>query len=192
MIFPELHDHLLCNCFCVDFFHQVSDEFIEGFYVVQTDETFVVAATTYPVEMDEGYGEYFRRVIWSIEFAGSGLVRAQWADDIPDRLTTCDEISTNPAEKQVRVAFYTDGVATEFKVLALTFEGIDDAGNVIFDVEEVYSQAELTAERPLVVGMTFYGDIPNNGISYVDASGKLWRFAVDISGEDGSLLLWEF
>jgi len=61
-----------------------------------------------------------------------------------------------------------------------------------FDVEELYTLDRLTADRPLVVSTTFYGLIPNNGISYVDETGTTRFFAVDMSGEDGSLYLWEF
>ena len=43
-----------------------------------------------------------------------------------------------------------------------------------------------------MVKTVFYGLIPNNGISYVDETGATRTFAVDMSGEDGSLYLWEF
>lgn len=43
-----------------------------------------------------------------------------------------------------------------------------------------------------VAGLEFPGDMPSNGISYVDADGVTRNFAVDMSGMDGSLFLWEF
>ena len=39
---------------------------------------------------------------------------------------------------------------------------------------------------------TFFGDLPNNGVSYVGEDGATRNFAVNVSGEDGSLMLTEF
>lgn len=92
----------------------------------------------------------------------------------------------------VRVLFTTNKTVSDFKILHLTCEAIDDDGNITFAVEETYSQPELTPDRPLVAGLEFPGDMPSNGISYVDADGVTRNFAVDMSGMDGSLFLWEF
>ena len=40
--------------------------------------------------------------------------------------------------------------------------------------------------------MVFYGDLPNIGFSYTDGDGKEQRFAVFVSGKDGSLELSGF
>ena len=61
-----------------------------------------------------------------------------------------------------------------------------------YSARELYTLTSLTPERPLVVTMVFYGDTPNNGISYVDANGQVRRFALGQSGMDGSLYLNEF
>ena len=76
-------------------------------------------------------------------------------------------------------------------MLALILEDADEQGTLTFAAQELYVQDVLAPERPLVVNMTFYGAIPNYGISYVDAGGTERRFAVEVSGEDGSLLLLE-
>ena len=39
--------------------------------------------------------------------------------------------------------------------------------------------------------LIFPGDLPAYGISYVDAEGSLRRFAIAVSGYEGSLLLEE-
>lgn len=105
---------------------------------------------------------------------------------------TIVEFDVTGEEPQVRVLFTASAAVTDFKVLSLTCEDIDENGNISFSVQERYSQPELTPESPLVVGMEFFGSIPNNGISYVDTDGVEKRFAVNMSGEDGSLYLWEF
>lgn len=102
------------------------------------------------------------------------------------------EFDVTGEESQVRVLFTASAAVTDFKVLSLTCEDIDENGNISFSVQERYSQPEFTPDCPLIVGMEFFGSIPNNGISYVDTDGVEKRFAVDMSGEDGSLYLWEF
>lgn len=105
---------------------------------------------------------------------------------------TIVEFDVTGEESQVRVLFTASAAVTDFKVLSLTCENVDDDGNISFSVQERYTQPELTPDCSLVVGMEFFGSIPNNGISYVDTDGVEKRFAVDMSGEDGSLYLWEF
>ena len=66
-------------------------------------------------------------------------------------------------------------------------------GTVFYDSKLIYSLDRLTPERPLVVRMTFPGDTPTYGISYVDESGDGMKhnLIVEVSGEDGTLLLRE-
>lgn len=103
-----------------------------------------------------------------------------------------DEFNIRGGFAGVRVLFTTTKTVSDFKILHLTCETIDDDGNITFAVEETYSQPELTPDRPLVAGLEFPGDMPSNGISYVDADGVTRKYAVDMSGMDGSLFLWEF
>lgn len=77
------------------------------------------------------------------------------------------------------------------QVLALTLENVDEDGHMTFSTQALYTLEALTPERPLVVAMTFYGAIPHYGISYVDGNGAVRSFAVEMSGEDGSIVLWE-
>lgn len=51
--------------------------------------------------------------------------------------------------------------------------------------------AGTAPERPLVVRMTFPGDLPAYGVSYVDAQEDVHHLLLDISGKDGSLMLRE-
>ena len=103
-----------------------------------------------------------------------------------------DTISITDSETQVNVMISAYDTVTDLKILSLTCENIDDNGNITFAVSEVYSQPELAAGSYIVAGMEFFGLIPNNGISYVDTDGVEKRYAIDMSGEDGSLFLWEF
>ena len=103
-----------------------------------------------------------------------------------------DTFDAESGEMQTQIVLSTDAVVRDFKVLALTDGDVGDDGKMHFTVKELTSYDRLTPDRPLVVKTVFYGLIPNNGISYVDETGATRTFAVDMSGEDGSLYLWEF
>lgn len=103
-----------------------------------------------------------------------------------------DEYITGDEESRTMLLFTAERTVTDFKVLALTSFDIDENGNTSFSTETVYEQPELTPDRPLLAGLVFLGDIPNNGVSYVDENGVEKRYAVDMSGRNGSLFLWEF
>ena len=103
------------------------------------------------------------------------------------------EFSAAGALQPVRTVFTADRTVTDLKVLALTYEDIDADGNVVFSIEELMTIPEFNADSVLKASLEYIGTIPNNGISYTDpATGKTRRFAVNMSGNDGSLFLWEF
>ena len=103
-----------------------------------------------------------------------------------------DTFVAEQGEMQTRILFSTDAPVRDFCVLSLSDGTVDADGNMHFSVQKIYEQPRLTPDRPLEVTTVFYGLIPNNGISYVDETGLTRCFAVDMSGEDGSLYLWEF
>ena len=118
-----------------------------------------------------------------------GDVQVQWLDESGIDPDACDHFAADTSAWAVDVAFTVPAAVRDFKVLALSFDGMDDQGRFLFSAEELYVQAELTPDRPLAVAMAFYGDIPNNGIAYTDADGQIRLFSVEMSGEDGSLYL---
>lgn len=103
------------------------------------------------------------------------------------------EFSTAGALQPVQTVFTASRTVADLKVLALTCEDIDEDGNITFSVEELMTIPEFTADSVLNASLEYIGTIPNNGISYTDPdTGKTRRFAVNMSGKDGSLFLWEF
>lgn len=103
------------------------------------------------------------------------------------------EFSAAGALQPVRTVFTADRTVTDLKVLALTYEDMDADGNVVFSIKELMTIPEFNADSVLKASLEYIGTIPNNGISYTDpATGKTRRFAVNMSGNDGSLFLWEF
>ena len=129
------------------------------------------------------------------ELPGTGTaeslpVKAQYLEDVPE-LGEHDTFSqtdgTEVSESAVKVVFSAESTVSDFRLLSIAMQD----GIFTFSAEELYSQPELTPERPLEAGLVFLGDIPNNGISFTDDDGNVKYCAVDMSGMDGSLILWE-
>ena len=96
------------------------------------------------------------------------------------------------------ILFTTDSRVTDFTLLDLFAEDFTETGAVIFSATPVELDEErdslpsvMTPDTPVAVQLTFPGDLPAYGISYVDAGGDLRRFAIEVSGDDGSVLLEE-
>lgn len=162
---------------------------IAGFYIVEAGDDFAAVYTLCPLDMYETMSAYFSRVLETVS-VGVHPVRAAYAEDVELTDGAYDQITVDDEDPPVRVVFLSEQPVTDFRVLALSMADMDS--EILFDTEEVYYQPALTPDRPLVVTMVFYGDIPNNGISYVDANGISHVFAVDMSGENGALYLWAF
>ena len=127
----------------------------------------------------------------STEVTTQGLpVKVQFVEDY-GAIGGHDEFNLNDDEMTVKVVFSTESTVTDFRVLSISMQDYDDSDNFTFAAEELFTLAELTPERPLEAGLQFIGTIPNNGISFVDPDGNTKYYAVDMSGRDGSLFLWE-
>lgn len=128
-----------------------------------------------------------------------GTPEAPSAAPVPARVTVsyaeegalpekCSVFVADGGEYAVQLVCAASGPVTDFRVLSLVMTDFRDDGPV-FAETELYRQETLTPDCPLAVTLTFAGDLPNNGISYVDDTGETLRFALSMSGEDGSLLL---
>lgn len=121
-------------------------------------------------------------------------IRVEWADEA-DLTAGYDECEIfEPTEGQARVAFTSDAPVNGFTILELTFTDCSDEGVITFSAYPAASpdqEPELTPGKTLVIGFDFVGDIPQYGFQYEDADGDIRRFALEISGEDGSLLIRE-
>lgn len=100
--------------------------------------------------------------------------------------------TVDDSEYSTKILFTAEGEVTDFRLLSLLVNDVDDNGRMTFDTESLYELPALEENKPLEVTLTFYGDTPAYGISYKDASGTTKNFTVTLSGEDGSLVLTEF
>lgn len=124
-----------------------------------------------------------------------GEISSNWAAcqvfvDFAPEGTESEEIILDSEEYAARLLFTAEGPVRDFTVLRLSPEVYYDDGSVEFSAEPI-ATGNLSSTNPVAVQLTFMGTIPNYGISYVDGSGDLRRFALIESGYDGSILLDE-
>ncbi|MEA4911954.1 MAG: hypothetical protein VB092_04980 [Oscillospiraceae bacterium] len=94
------------------------------------------------------------------------------------------------SEYLVRAVLSVNVAVRDFRVVGLALEPQGDTLR-FRETQELYALDVLTPEKPLVLGLVFYGDTPSVGVSYTDENGETRILAVCMSGEDGSLLLSE-
>ena len=116
-------------------------------------------------------------------------VQAHWAEDVLVGLSDYHEVSVSTAEPLARVLLSCEYAVRDFKVLGIE---ASMSSSLSFFTEELYALDELSPDRPLLLNMTFYGLLPYYGVSYVDDSGETISYSINMSGEDGSVILTEF
>lgn len=118
--------------------------------------------------------------------AGRGPVFAIFAANPQKGVDYADEFFADVSEYQAKILFSTDKRVRDFKVLSLLL--VNDG----FETRELYTLGDLKPGKPFLLGMTFWGDMPSYGVSYVDDEGVARRFSISQSGMDGSLVLSAF
>lgn len=153
----------------------------------EAETTVVASETEVPITEEETQPIQTEEIEDEIE----QFVSATWADlDVLSELERYDVFYASEGEG-FKVLFTPSRSVKDFKLLALTIEDVDENGNIKFASEEVYFRESLDPECPLAAALDFFGDIPNNGFSYVDDNGTTKSYAVNISGEDGSIIMTE-
>ena len=128
---------------------------------------------------------------YAVERGPEAPVQVHWAEPWLQGITDYEEFVADDGEYATDVLFTAKRTVTDFELMRLTIREIYEDGAVSYASEPIYSLDRLTPERPLVVRMTFPGDAPTYGISYMDESGDgmTHHLAVKVSGEDGTLSL---
>ena len=128
-----------------------------------------------------------------VERGPEAPVQVHWTELWMNEDTDYEKFVVDDGEYSVHVMFRAKRTITDFELMQMTIEEVNEDGKVSYDLKPIYSLDRLTPKRPLVVSLTFPGDTPAYGISYVDESGDGMKhqFSVEVSGEDGTLLLRE-
>ena len=79
--------------------------------------------------------------------------------------------------------------AADVAVLRMTDQEIDEDGELAYNAETLEWWAELDGQERIVVKHVFEGDLPDLLISFAAEDEVCYNYAVQISGEDGTLFL---
>ena len=118
-------------------------------------------------------------------------LKLDWLRDVQADVQQYGMVKVPNASEFVKVVLRSDKSLSNFKVLSLTLLSVDEQGNAHFDAQPVYRQELLMADTPLVMQLADTEAVPANAIAFDDELGRERRFAVSISGMDGSLQLSE-
>lgn len=118
-------------------------------------------------------------------------LKLDWLQDAQADVQQYGMVKVPNASEFVKVVLRSDKSLSNFKVLSLTLLSVDEEGNAHFDAQPVYRQELLMADTPLVMQLADTEAVPANAIAFDDELGRERRFAVSISGMDGSLQLSE-
>ena len=77
----------------------------------------------------------------------------------------------------------------EISDISLSLMEITDEGLSVG--ETIYTLDKLNADKPLAVGVVFYGDFTTYGLSFKGTSGNECNYIIYTSGKDGSVILQE-
>lgn len=99
----------------------------------------------------------------------------------------------DPELPKVKFVLYSDTTVCHVHLFSVSMISWDEeTGDVVYEAILEDIQYQLDPEHPLCVGAVIWGDMPNLAVGYADAEG-IYHFAfIEISGEDGSLILREF
>lgn len=168
-----------------------NQEIMQTYYAVQGTDAYLAAIATCPMEAMEGWGARFRHLMGTVGFGRfqAGPVRALWEKEAGLTPGAQETVALYQEEDAPVVVFLADAAVSAFEITELSLLDIGDDGRISFDEQMIYTQAALLPGQPLKVKLAFYGDVPNNGIRFIDAEGVSHRCALSISGLDGALEL---
>ena len=119
-------------------------------------------------------------------------VTVQWASEASD-ISDFDEFTADyDAPSEILLSPTGNGVVNGLKIVKISLhDGNEIEDEIAFDVEELDFYEE-TMDKPLLLTLTFYGDIPNYGFVFWDEDDIDRYYAFVISGKDGGVELMAF
>ena len=99
----------------------------------------------------------------------------------------------DPELPKVTFVLYTDTTINHVHLFSVSPSAWDEeTGDEVFEATLEDIQYQMDSDHPMYVGAVIWGDMPNLAVGYLDAE-DVYHFAfIEISGEDGSILLNEF
>ncbi len=123
-------------------------------------------------------------------YRNDGSISADWAENVS--VEEYEEYDADESDYRVEVMLTANKDVKDLRLISLNYENVREDGSPIFLYDDLHEFGDLEKGRSLLVRMSFPGDMPNYGISYKDEKDVIRYCALQQSGKDGSLILWEF
>ncbi|MGM9991229.1 MAG: hypothetical protein ACI376_00030 [Candidatus Bruticola sp.] len=114
---------------------------------------------------------------------------ANYLKNIKSEMTSFTKFDADKGEYAVEVVISVDRPVKNFKLLRLELTNVSPEGQPSFSTKEIYHQADLIPHHPFIVKMNLPETVPNYAISYTEANGTFKKYAIGLSGQDGSIVL---
>lgn len=169
-------------------------ECTDYYFTYQTDETMQEIAVFYNTigQSDPTVSEQTGMTLeelWQMDDIYSSMVVEFPLTSFAERYGLPSRVQAEWSQNEKAAVFTATGNITDFTFLSLRLESVSENGDAEYTVTEETAYGNLTQESKLVVPVTFLGDLPEYGISYIDSAGISQFFTLSISGKDGSLVL---
>ena len=123
----------------------------------------------------------------SEQATGTG-VEVMPAENCRMRLSNATVIDISDGENWSEIAFLpVDGSVTDIYFYEIEYSDSSENNQWFKEVRELSYIPVIKEDEPLVAKISFPGDIPTTGFSFVDATGTVWRYTICLSGFDGSV-----
>jgi len=111
-------------------------------------------------------------------------------------LLTLTEVSRDRLDEIDAYKFIQDNLYARYLLIQtkeplsnvrVTSMALEETGMMIGDV--LYTLPSMNAQKPLLLGLVFPGDLTTYGLLFTDAQGREYGYRISVSGRDGSLIL---
>ncbi len=116
-------------------------------------------------------------------------VYATFAKDTDIDLTNSQRFTADNSDYETEIVFTGNENVKSFSFCSLNWLDNEDSGESNFEFVPMFTTDNF--DKPVVVTMTFWGDIPSYGILFTDADGTEHCATISLSGMDGSVILNE-
>lgn len=96
------------------------------------------------------------------------------------------EYSVTVSDDNTQIVFLPNEVLTDISFVSLEY----DDSSLVLD-EKILTLPAISPEKPLLIGVVFYGDMTTYGISFRDLNGAMRYYSLSLSGFDNSLVVLE-
>ena len=121
---------------------------------------------------------------------GTDPVTVAYASDVAVDKNNAVSVDLSTGDTHASLVFSTSREVKNIQILRLSLTDVDSDGNATFSYSIAHNENAITPDKPLVVDVTFWGDMPEYGIAYTDSdTGSTGYYIVNVSGMDGSVSL---